>query len=164
MIRKHNISVCSDEKICYSKVNFKKEVIMKISKILLVVSLIVVTTFFLVGAQSRDLSYADGYHDGKRAASADVNPGSKNYCNTGYTGYFTLPDYRLDQIRNRSSSYQQGFRAGYRDCAKEILNAKSDWGCQSRKKWSPEFWSPEFWFSITLSMLLFSSILSAAQS
>lgn len=135
---------------------------MKVSKILLVAFLIVVTTFFLVGAQSRNLSYSDGYKAGKRAASVDVNPGSRNYCNSGRTSYFTVPDYRMDQISNKPSSYQQGFREGYRDCAREILNAETD--CRTHKKWSPEYWTPEFWFTITLSMILFSSIISAAKS
>lgn len=100
---------------------------MKIRLLPLVVFLIIISVFSFAQANNQNLTYADGYQAGKKAAKVDVKNDPNPYL--GSTKYLTLPDHRIEQIENKPSTYQRGFREGYKESAKQALFESPDyWG------------------------------------
>lgn len=65
------------------------------------------------------LTYADGYREGKLAVRKDVNTDILVFFRAWK--YDTVPKWRLERIRNKPETYQEGYVDGYREAAETTL-------------------------------------------
>lgn len=110
---------------------------MKVESIILI---LVSLTLIFMGVSKplvamENLSYADGYRDGKRAAIQDIYQDDPYFlASTKVFGNrllacilerpLTIPYYRLCQIKNKPGKYQKGYIHGYEKKLNEAWNER----------------------------------------